>query len=317
MNAVKLRDVISYLTFGLIIAVALYYFASLGLRVNPPEDRIKLSMDVPEVNGLVEGSNVLLRGAPVGKVTGTRTSVETATVEFYIERQFTVPADSEVRLENLSALGESYIALMPRIEGGAALQDNQHIAAESVVQPPSISELATSIVRVLNQLEPGALDRIIGESFAALPDPNVVLPNLSRASTLLNNTVNSMNGQGRELLSNFQTLLRNAEWVNPTLVSLTPRVQHFGVAWQDFFKHLPILFSRGNPETISNLNNLVARVQSLLDDRGGDLRVLGEAFQPKLNTIAGSLMNFDTGQILDNFLNQVPPGGIVTLRVRP
>lgn len=317
MNAVKLRDVISYLTFGVIIAVVMAYFASLGLRISPPSHRINLSMDVPDVNGLVVDSNVLLRGAPVGKVMGTSTSAESATVNFYIDGHHQVPADTEVRLENLSALGESYIELLPRSEGGPVLQDNQHISTESVVQPPSISELATSVVRVLHQLDPDALSRIIGESDAALPDPNVTLPNLSRTSVLLNNAVNNMNGQGRQLLSNFQTLLRNAEWVNPNLTRLTPRLQHFGIAWQDFFKHLPILFSRDNPEAISNMNNLVARVQTLLDERGDDLKVLGEAFQPKLNAIAASLMNFDTGQILDNFLNQVPAEGAITLRVRP
>jgi phospholipid/cholesterol/gamma-HCH transport system substrate-binding protein len=317
VNAVRLRDVVSFLTFALIIAGVLFYFASLGLRVSPPDDRTNVSMDVPDVNGLVAGSNVLLRGAPVGKVTGTRSSVDAATIDFYVDGHYRVPVDTEVRLENLSALGESYIELLPRSDRGATLKNNQHIAAEAVVQPPSITELATSIVRVLNQLDPDALSRIINESNAALPDPIVVLPNLSRTSALLNNTVNGMNGQGRQLLSNFQTLLQNAEWVNPTLERLTPRVEHLGIAWQDFFKHLPILFSRDNPETISNLNNLVARVQSLLDDRGGDLKVLGEAFQPKLNTIAGALMNFDSGQILDHFLQQVPADGAITLRVRP
>ena len=119
------------------------------------------------------------------------------------------------------------------------------------------------------------------------------------------------------LLGNFQTLLRNAEWVNPNLNSITPRLLAIGVNWQDFFKHLPILFGVNNPESIMNLNNLVARLQGLLDTSGGDLKVLGEALQPKLNTIAGALMNFDSGQILDNFLQQVPADGTITLRVRP
>ncbi|OBJ42501.1 mammalian cell entry protein [Mycolicibacterium mucogenicum] len=310
------RDVISFLTFGAIIVGVLLYFATLGLRISPPADRINLSMNVPEVNGLVAGSNVLLRGAPVGKVLRTSTSPETATIYFYVDSRFQVPVDTEVRLENLSALGESYLELKPHSGGGPILKDNQKITAELVVQPPSISELATSVVRVLNQLDPAALARIIHESNAALPDPMVVLPNLSRTSMLLNNTVNSMNGTGRQLLSNFQALLRNAEWVNPNLTSIAPQLQLFGVAWQDFFKHLPILFDNG-PDRITNLNKLLARVQSLLDDRGGDLKVLGEAFQPKLNSIAGALMNFDSGQILDHFLQQVPADGAITVRVRP
>jgi hypothetical protein len=91
-------------------------------------------------------------------------------------------------------------------------------------------------------------------------------------------------------------------------------VREIGKGIQDFFKHIPTSFEPGN---ISGLNKLVARIQNLLDDRGGDLKVLGEAFQPKLNAIAASLMNFDTGQLLDNLLQQVPPDGTITLRVTP
>jgi virulence factor Mce-like protein len=316
-HALRLRDVVSFLAFGAIIVFVLGYFATLGLRVNLPSDRTNLSMNVPDTNGLVVGSNVLLRGVPVGKVTGTSASIQAATVDFYVQGQYRIPVDTEVRLENVSALGESYVGLVPHGDGGQVLQNGQRISTERVVQPPSISELATSITRVLDQMDPGALKRVISEADTALPDPTTVLPNLSRASILLNNTVHEMNGHGRLLLGNFQTLLANAEWVNPILTSLTPPVREIGRGIQDFFKHIPIIMHRGEPANVSNLNKLVARIQNLLDDRGGDLKVLGEAFQPKLNAIAASLMNFDTGQLLDNFLQVVPADGTITLRVTP
>lgn len=316
-NAVRVRDVVSFLAFGAIIVLVLGYFSSLGLRITPPSDRTDLSMNVPDINGLVVGSNVLLRGVPVGKVTATNASLQAATIDFYVDGKYRIPVDTEVRLENLSALGESYVGLMPRGEGGPMLQSGQQISTEEVVQPPSVSQLAASVTRVLNQMDPGALQRVIGESEAALPDPNTTLPNLSRTSFLLNNTVEEMNGRGRVLLGNFQTLLKNAEWVSPILTSLTPRVREIGRGAQDFYKHVPILGHRGEPENVSNLNKLVARIQALLDDRGSDLKVLGEAFQPKLNMIAASLMNFDTGQLLDNMLETVPPDGTITLRVTP
>lgn len=276
-----------------------------------------LSMDVPDINGLVVGSNVLLRGVPVGKVTGTATSLQSATVDFYVAGNQKIPVDTEVRLENLSALGESYIGLMPRSEGGPVLQSGQRFSTEEVVQPASVSELATSVTRLLNQMEPGALQSVIAETDAALPDPNTVLPSLSRTSVLLNNTVEEMNGRGRLLLGNFETLLKNAEWVSPILISLTPQLREFSKGYQDFMKHVPILDSRGEPHNVSNLNKLMARIQALLDDRGGDLKVLGEAFQPKLNMIAATLMNLDTGQFLENMLRTVPSDGAITLRVTP
>lgn len=317
MNAITKKDVLSYTAFALIIAIVLFYFGSLGLRISPPSNRTTLTMDVPDVNGLVADSNVLLRGVPVGKVTGTSTSLDAASIHFYVDGRYQIPVDTEVQLQNLSALGESYIALVPRSDGGPMLQDNQRILTESVVQPPSISELATSVVRVLDQMDPEALARIIGESDSALPDPVAVLPNLSRASNVFNNMLNGLNGEGRVLLSNFGTLIQNSDWVNPDLTTFTPIAKKTGINFQDFYKHLPLLLSPNQPEDIALLNNLVARIQALLDVNGGDLKVLGEAFQPKLNTIAATLMNFDSGQILDHFLEQVPADGMITLRVRP
>ena len=270
MNAIKVKDVVSYIVFALIVAIVLFYFSSLGLRVTAPSNRTNLSMNVPEINGLVPDSNVL-----------------------------------------------SYIELVPRSDGGPVLKDNQRISTDSVVAPASVTELAATVTRILDQLEPGALQRIITEADAAFPDPVRVLPNLSRATTLFNNMLKGLNGEGRVLLSNFGTLIRNSEWINPDLTAFTPNVTLIGLYWQDFFKHLPILFTRDSPNSFKELKILLDRVQGLLDTSGPDLKVLGEAFQPKLNTIAATLMNFDSGQILDNFLNQVPADGMITLRVRP
>lgn len=317
MRFITVKDMLSYLAFATLTAIVMMYFASLGLRIKPPADRINLSMDVPDVNGLVIDSNVLLRGVPIGKVTNTNTAVDAASIDFYVDGRYDIPVDTEVQLQNLSALGESYIELEPRSDDGPMLQNGQHISTDAVVQPPSISELATSVVRILDQMDPEAVRRIIAESDTALPDPVTVLPNLARASTLLNNMINGLNGQGRALLSNFQVLIRNSEWVYPDLTAITPEAKDFGGHAQDYFKHLPVLFSRDEPEGLLNLKHLVDRVQTLLDNGGGDLKVLGEAFQPKLNTIAATLMNFDSGQILDHFLQQVPAEGTITLRVRP
>jgi phospholipid/cholesterol/gamma-HCH transport system substrate-binding protein len=313
----RARDVISFAAFAAIIVFVLGYFATLGIRVKPPAQRTNLSMEVADINGLEVGSSVLLRGVPIGKVTRTGTTIQAATVDFYIEGRYRIPLDSQIRLENLSALGESYISLMPHRAGGPMLYDGQHIAAEAVTAPPSISELTTSVVRVLNQLNPPALKRIVGEANAALPDPVAVLPNISRASTLLRNTIADFHGSGRAVLDNVQTLLKHAEYVAPVLTGLTPRTTELGVWVQDIDKEAVNFVYGDGVSNVANLNKLVRRVQLFLDDRGPDLKVLGEAFLPKLNAIAAALSNFDTGQILDHVLAAVPPDGVMTLRVVP
>lgn len=311
----KIRDVISLVAFGLAIVIGVGYIWTLGVRVRPPSDRVNLSMTVADINGLAIDSNVLLRGVPVGKVTGIEPSVAATKVDFYIDGRFRVPVDSEVRLENLSALGETYIGLFPHSRKDGMLRNGQRISTERVRQPPSISELATSVVRVLNQLDPGELERVIGEADAAFPNPSAVLPNLSHASKILRNTAADMHGHGRALLDNFQSLLANAGFLGPIMTDLTPLIYSTGRDIRQSFAGFILLMHYGAPRNIDNLAKFLARIQRLLDNNGGDLRVLGEAFQPKLKAIAGSLLNFDSGQILSNMLESMPEDGRVTLHV--
>jgi virulence factor Mce-like protein len=297
------------------ITAAISYIGSLGIRVGPPPHRTNVSMMVADINGLVVGSNILLRGVPVGQVHNITSSIEGARVDFYIDDRYRVPSDSDVRLENLSALGESYIGLVPRSQGGPILHEGERIATNKVIQPPSISELTASVVRVVNQLDPEALKRIISEADAAFPDPNSVLPNLTHASTLLRNTAADMRGHGRELLDNFQTLLGNATWVGPVLANLIAPVSDFGVKLQRAFTaSYPIVYG-GAPMTLNLVVRFFDRILRFLDNNSGDFQVLGETLLPHIKGIAGALMNFDPSQILANFLATLPEDGAITLHV--
>lgn len=312
----RVRDLVSFIGFGVMVAFGVSYIGALGVRVGLPSDRTDLSMSVADVNGLAVGSKVLLRGVPIGRVSHITSSVDEATVDFYIVDNFQIPVDSDIRLENLSALGESYISLVPRSVGGATLTNGQHIETQAITQPPSISELATSVVRVLDQLDPAALQRITAEVDMALPDANSVLPNLSRTSRLLRNTAADMNGRGSELLDNFQTLLANADWVGPVLANLTFQVNDYSPKLRELFSTFPPLIAVGAPEPLVKFNAFLARIQKLLDDNGGDFGVIGDNFLPHMKGIAGSLMNFDTGQMLANVMASVPEDGAVTLHVQ-
>ena len=305
----------TFLAFGSMIAIAVAYIGSLGVRIAPPSGRANISMQVADANGLVIDSNVLLRGVPIGKVTDIRSSLSSATVDFYIDGRYRVPIDSDVRLENLSALGETYIGLVPRKDNGPMMYDGMRIAMDKVTQPASISELATSVVRLLNQADPEALKRIVNETGTALPDVNTVLPELSRTAVLFRNVVSDMHGRGRDLLDNFQTLLTNAGWVGPLLADMAPGIGQTGYNVGQTISSARLTTVQGAPGILVDFSKFLDRIQRLLDNNSGDLRILGEAMLPHLKGVAGALMNFDSGQILSNVLATVPPDGAVTLHV--
>lgn len=173
------------------------------------------------------------------------------------------------------------------------------------------------MARVLNQLKPDSLNHLVTETDAALPDPDVVLPNLARASVLLRNAVSSMDGRGSKLLDDFQILLRNAGFVGPRVAEITPALYALGPEMWGLFdnaKHL--VDDTGSPEGLRNVGRLMKSVQKFLDDRGPDLKVFAEALTPNINGIAAAAMNLDTGQILSNMLAAYPEDGVVTLRVK-
>jgi len=312
----KIRHIVSFAAFGLIVVCAVSYIASLGIRIRPPSDRVNVSMQVADTNGLVADSNVLLRGVPVGKITKIRASADSATIDFYIDKRFPIPVDSEVRLENLSALGESYIGLMPRSTSGPMLRDGQRVATADIKAPASISELSTSIVRALKQMDPGELKRLVDEVDRALPNGDAVLPNLNRASTLLRNTSKTMNGQGSEMLANFQTLLQNAGWVGPALAKIGPPLLQTGYdAGKTFAQGVLVFGATGPPYALNYLSDIMNVLQHFLDTRAPDLKVIAQALTPNVQGMAAALMNVDTGRILSNILTSFPEDGTVTLHL--
>jgi hypothetical protein len=165
-------------------------------------------------------------------------------------------------------------------------------------------------------MDPGQLKRLVNEADQALPPPNEVLPNLTRASTLLRDTVNGMQGRGSETLANFQTLLQNAGFVGPRLAELSPTLLRLGPVLDRLFRiDFSIIPGTGAPESIRNFGRLVARIQNFLDNRAPDLKVIAQALMPNIEGISAALMNFDTGQILSNMLAAVPEDGTITLHV--
>ena len=306
----------TFIVFLAMLVVFVDYLGSLGIRVKPPAERTALSLDVSDVNNIVVDSNVLLRGVPVGKVTSIETSPATTTIYFYVSGQYRVPVDSDVRLENLSALGESYVELEPRSSGGPSFRDGQRIAPNPNNQPPSISELGTSVVRVLNQLDPHQLSRVVGEADTALPDPGVVLPNLARASLLLRNMTAGFKGQGREVVDNLQVLLQNAGFVGPALAAGAPPLWDLGpvihTMWNDAYAPLAMALS---PMDVFKFSLFLQRIQKFLDDRSVDLKVLGQATSANVKLIGNALKNLDSSQILSNLMASVPEDGAIELHV--
>ncbi|MFV8267698.1 hypothetical protein ACNQR9_32680 [Mycolicibacterium peregrinum] len=149
-----------------------------------------------------------------------------------------------------------------------------------------------------------------------MPDEQLVLPNLARASTLLRNAATSMDGRGSDALRNLQTLLQNAGWTGPVISQITPSLQALSPeVYRVFAGAVTLALKGGPPQATRNFGYLLDRVQGFLDTRAPDLQLIARALMPNVQGIGAAMMNVDTGQILSNMLAAVPEDGVITLRV--
>jgi hypothetical protein len=69
------------------------------------------------------------------------------------------------------------------------------------------------------------------------------------------------------------------------------------------------------PTDTLTFSALLGRLQKFLDDRGGDLKILGTATAENMKLIANALRNVDSTQIMKNLQATVPDSGSIDLHV--
>ena len=228
-----LRAAVSVIALLVLVAVALYYLGTVGLRVGDRGVRTA-SLTIPQSNGLVVGSRVLLRGVAIGRVTSVETSVRGVAVGWNYGDRYRIPVDSLFRVDNLSALGETYLGVIPQRDGGPTFDDRATIDTTKVTVPTTLDELAARVVRMLEQVNVKQLRSIINEVNKGLPSDPTVLSNIASASALLETTILSTRGSLDRLLTDFQPLLVKGAGIAPAMAAAGDPVERFAVGLGKF-----------------------------------------------------------------------------------
>ncbi|WP_433760410.1 MlaD family protein [Nocardia sp. CA-135398] len=105
----KMRLLVSGTAIVVVPALGVGYMVLGALRIRPFADYTTVRMLLQNSRGLNTGSPVLLQGVEVGKVTGVHTAASGVETTLRVDDTYRIPADSAVRIENLSALGEPYV----------------------------------------------------------------------------------------------------------------------------------------------------------------------------------------------------------------
>ncbi len=145
----------------------------------------RVTVELPAAAGLYKNGNVTYRGTEVGRVLGVQLSDDAVLAELSLKSGVPIPADLDARVHSQSAVGEQYVALLPRTSGGPHLQHGDLIRRERTSVPPDINALLNATNAGLQAIPRESLQTTIDEAYLAFGGLGPELSRLVRGSTTL------------------------------------------------------------------------------------------------------------------------------------
>lgn len=313
-----IRNIISVLSLVAVAIGSLFYMGSVGLSVTDNVNVRTASMTITNTNGLQVGSRVLLRGVAIGKITAVDPSIEGVKVTWNYKRDYKIPIDSQFRVDNLSALGETYLGIVPNDDAGPTMHDNAVLATKTVTVPPTIDEFSARFTRLIEQVNSEQVRSIIKETNTGLVADQTILNRLSKAGALLESTILTTRGSFYTLLKEFQPLLANGADISEPLAASGEPTKRFmagvkvaalnGAATLAVYSHAPEVL-------LGPTADLLAHVQAFLDKSAPDLKILSGAALPAVSAATAQLKTVDLGQLMKTALATAGTGKGVVVHV--
>ncbi|WP_405134834.1 MlaD family protein [Nocardia sp. NBC_01388] len=319
----KPSSVLSMVSILAILAVGSAYLAFGVARVDWLRHDIDAAMTIPQSGGLLPRSKVLLSGVQVGQVTSVAHITGGVLVRVRLTDRYRIPADSAVRVEGLSGLGESYIEFEPSSGAGPYLQDGQTLQATKIAAPVSIPEVAATTTALMHQLDPAALSSIVDTFSQATAGTEAVVPELSRATDLLASTLVSRTDLIRRMLLALQAHATDMDWAEPSMLDAAGPWADFGPRVSEVAASIAAVVRAGNlPDSFLDnskdqlglapfLQQLIGRLRQL----GPELAPLAPLIAPLYATATPIIQRLDLGSLISQALHATSPDGTLRLQL--
>jgi phospholipid/cholesterol/gamma-HCH transport system substrate-binding protein len=145
----------------------------------------KVTVQLPEAGGLYERGNVTYRGTEVGQVKSVHLTDSGVEAVLSLRSDVKIPSNLDAEVHSQSAVGEQYLALLPRNDGAPPLKDGDVIPVSRTTVPPDINSLLDSTNRGLQAIPQGNLKTVIDDSYTAFGGLGPDISRLVRGSTTL------------------------------------------------------------------------------------------------------------------------------------
>src|SRR5882757_7384229 len=164
--------VVSAIAFAV---MAFGYIGLPGLLFNA--GRYTVTVQLPAAAGLYQRGNVTYRGTEVGQVKEVHLTDSGVDAVLSLKSGIDIPSDLDAQVHSQSAVGEQYVALLPRNDTSRPLQNGDVIPVWRTSVPPDINALLDATNRGLQAIPHDNLKTVVDESYTAFAGLG---PDLSR-----------------------------------------------------------------------------------------------------------------------------------------
>ncbi|AYE96165.1 mammalian cell entry protein [Mycobacterium paragordonae] len=281
------RIIIQLSVFGVIalsvLAVTFLHFVKLPAMLFGV-GRYTVTMQLPESGGLYGTGNVTYRGFEVGRVESVRLTDTGVEAVLSLKSGIDIPSDLKAEVHSHTAIGESYVELLPRNATSPPLKDGDVIALANTSVPPDINGLLSAANSAIAAIPRDNLQTVVDESYTAVGGLGPELSRLVTGSTTL----------AIDARKNLDPLVALIDRAPPVLDSQT----HTSDAIAGWASHLAAV--------TSDLQAHDAAVSGVID-RGGpalqEVRQLIERVQPTLPILLANLVS--VGQVALTYQNDI------------
>lgn len=263
------KNRVQLVVFGLISLLAVGYAGGTyaGLDRLFVDRGYIVHVQLGESGGIFENAEVAYRGVTVGRVAGMHLDGGGVTVDLDIENGSPdIPADSDAVVANRSAVGEQYVDLRPRSNGGPYLEDGSMIDSSRTDTPVPPGQLLGNLNQLVSSVDPKSLRTVVDELDTAFTGAG---PDLGR----LLDSSGSLTEQATANLPQTAQLLRQSRTVLDTQRRNSEELRSIAGGFRDIASQL----KKSDPDLRAVIDRAPAasrEISAFLDESGTSLSVL-------------------------------------------
>jgi phospholipid/cholesterol/gamma-HCH transport system substrate-binding protein len=236
--------------------------------------RYTVTVHLAHSAGLYESANVTYNGTEVGRVEKVVATPAGADATLTLKSRIDIPSDLDAQVHSQSAVGEQFIALVPRDGSSRPLRDGDVISRDRTSEPPDINDLLDATSVALQAIPNNNLNTVVDESYTAVGGLGPEVARIVDGSTAL----------AIDAKKNVTSLTALIDQVQPVLDSQT-ETSDAVTAWA---AHLATITGQ--------LREQDAAVAGVLD-RGGpaaqEVQTLLDRVKPTLPVVLANLVSID------------------------